>query len=200
MSYRCCLSQQQSAFSSWFLFTLISGTCQLLSELQPLSRRVWPFIVTTHVLYQQGRNLLSWLSWIALTSSPSLHLAGFCPEPPQSAFQHVLFAAHIKRMGRWRRKLLLWHLNRYRSEQTLGSFALRLGRNLAFTFWLSALWFMITSANSLVLENLLFSASPWWKLQACCQHKAFLPRRDRKKAVFRSSFLSVISCPALVPE
>ena len=94
-------------------------------------------------------------------------------------------------MGRCRRKLLLWHLNRYRSEQTLSSGTLRLGRHLPFTFWLSALWFVISSANCLALENLLFSASPWWKLQASCQHKAFLPLRGRKGAVFRSSFLSV---------
>lgn len=105
--------------------------------------------------------------------------------------QRVFFAANSKRMGRCRRKLLLWHLNRYRSEQTLGSGALRLGRHLAFAFWLSALWFVITSANSLALENLLFSASPWWKSSGLLS----------TQAIFSKQFsVCVISCPALVPE
>lgn len=148
-----------------------------------------------HVLYQQHRSHLSWLSWIALASSPSLHLAGFCPRPPQSSFQHVLFAAHGKRTARCRRKLRLWHFNRYRSEQALGSGTL--WRHLAFTFRLSALWFVIISANSLVSENLLFSASHDESFRPVVNTRYFFPLEEEKDHFLEAVFClcHCLSCP-----
>lgn len=115
-----------------------------------------------------------------LSFAPSLH--GHFPSP---------FCLHGKRTGRHRRRLLLWHLDSYRSEQTPSSGTPALRRRQPFTFWLPALWFVMASANDSALKTLLFSASPWGKLWACCQHMAFLPLGGREGVVFRSRVLAV---------
>lgn len=141
-----------------------------------------------------GRNSLYWPPWCALTSSvlctfyfflgtlnsqrkalPSEVLCWVLSQASAISFPLHLVCGSREKNVKMQKEAVLWYWNIYRNEQILHSGALSLGRHLIFSFWLSALRFAITSANSVASESLLSCALPRWQLQACCQHKAFFP-------------------------
>lgn len=112
------------------------------------------------------------------------------------SFPVRFFPAHGKIMLRCRKKLL-WHLNRDRSEQILGSGTLRLRRQMVFNFWLSALWFVITSANSLASKTSYLVLLRDESFRPVVSTRHFFPLRGRKGAVFEAVFClhHFSSCP-----